>query len=325
MKKSILLILSLYCFNISFAQTNTFPATGNAGIGTTEPSAPLEINSSNTSVNKLLHITSPDADVDVDRHRLILAAKPGFANVPYIEWRTNTYTRQAYMGWMKDYFNLSLENGYHFSINGGYVGIGITNPGHRLQVGGTISIRDAWDNVYASVQEGNTFQLIGTYKGWDATAIYIGGYNATNKTGAAGNKVFIGGPNSNLPLFVTGNMGLGTTKTIDASGVEYRLSVNGKVRATEVKVYTGWADFVFAPNYKLRPLSEVESFIKANGHLPEIPAAKEVEANGVDIGETQSKLLQKIEELTLYLIEQNKKLEAQNKKIEALEKKLKQR
>jgi hypothetical protein len=129
-----------------------------------------------------------------------------------------------------------------------------------------------------------------------------------------------------------GSMGVNTNPNS-----EYRLSVNGKVRANEVKVYTGWADFVFAPNYRLRPLSEVESYIKTNGHLPEIPSAKEVEANGVNIGETQSKLLQKIEELTLYLIEQNKqikeqnemlkeqnnRLEAQEKEIEFLKNKIK--
>jgi hypothetical protein len=119
-----------------------------------------------------------------------------------------------------------------------------------------------------------------------------------------------------------GNLLIGTDKSTDASGITYKLNVNGKIRANEVKVYTGWADFVFAPNYRLRPLSEVESFIKANGHLPEIPSAKEVEADGVNIGETQSKLLQKIEELTLYLIEQNKKLEEQNKKLEEQNKKI---
>jgi hypothetical protein len=119
-----------------------------------------------------------------------------------------------------------------------------------------------------------------------------------------------------------GSVSIGTTKTSDASG-EFKLSVNGRIRASEVKVYTNWADFVFEPTYRLRPLKEVESYIKEKGHLPEMPTAKEVETNGVNIGETQSKLLQKIEELTLYLIEQNKKLDEQAIKLEEQSKKIK--
>lgn len=102
-----------------------------------------------------------------------------------------------------------------------------------------------------------------------------------------------------------GSVGIGTA-TPDAS---YKLSVNGKIRAKEIKVESSWADFVFEPDYKLRSLSEVEMFIKLNKHLPEIPSAKEVENNGIAVGEMNAKLLQKIEELTLYLIEMKKENE----------------
>ncbi len=84
------------------------------------------------------------------------------------------------------------------------------------------------------------------------------------------------------------------------------LDVNGTIRAKVVKVESGWADFVFKPDYQLKPLSEVEQFITANGHLQEIPTAKEVEQNGVNLGEMNVKLLQKVEELTLYSIAQEK-------------------
>ena len=89
------------------------------------------------------------------------------------------------------------------------------------------------------------------------------------------------------------------------------LHVDGKVACKEVIVLiTNWADFVFDKNYKLMPLKEVEKYINENKHLPNVPSAKDVEANkGVDIGKTQTTLLQKIEELTLYLIEQNKRLD----------------
>ncbi|MFX8657140.1 hypothetical protein ABTM30_19840, partial [Acinetobacter baumannii] len=69
---------------------------------------------------------------------------------------------------------------------------------------------------------------------------------------------------------------------------------------------TGWADFVFKPNYKLASLSELETYIKEHQHLPEVPTENEIKENGVDIGDTQILLLKKVEELTLYLIEQNK-------------------
>jgi len=87
-----------------------------------------------------------------------------------------------------------------------------------------------------------------------------------------------------------------------------------------VKTTSNWSDFVFDKNYKLRPLSELESFINKNHHLPEIPSAEEVVKEGLDVAQMDAKLLQKIEELTLYMIEMKKEIEKQNVKIEALEK-----
>ena len=87
------------------------------------------------------------------------------------------------------------------------------------------------------------------------------------------------------------------------------MTVNGKVRAHSVKVYTDWADFVFIDNYKLPSLEEVEKFIDENGHLENIPSAQEVEENGIELGEMNKLLLQKIEELTLYTIELKKEID----------------
>ncbi|WP_303318596.1 hypothetical protein Q4Q34_04615 [Flavivirga abyssicola] len=114
-----------------------------------------------------------------------------------------------------------------------------------------------------------------------------------------------------------GDVGIGTT---DTKG--FKLGVNGKIAATEVKVaaYSNWADFVFEKNYNLPTLKEVEEHIKENGHLKDIPSAKEVKNDGFFLGDMDSKLLQKIEELTLYTIEQQKEIEIQNNKIEKLEK-----
>lgn len=89
----------------------------------------------------------------------------------------------------------------------------------------------------------------------------------------------------------------------------YELAVNGEIRAKEVRVETGWSDFVFEKDYVLRSLKEVETFISDKKHLPEIPSSQEVALNGINVGSINSKLLQKIEELTLYIIQMNKEIE----------------
>lgn len=87
-----------------------------------------------------------------------------------------------------------------------------------------------------------------------------------------------------------------------------------KVRVA-VKGTTSWADHVFAPGYKLLPLKELQTYISENKHLPEIPSAQEVVKDGVDLGQMDAKLLQKIEELTLYVIQQQKEIEELKKKV----------
>ena len=97
-----------------------------------------------------------------------------------------------------------------------------------------------------------------------------------------------------------GYVGIGTVSP------DYLLDVNGTIRATEIKVVAQTADFVFEDNYPLKDLSKVETFIKENKHLPDIPSAAEMEASGVNLAEMNKLLLQKIEELTLYAIEKEK-------------------
>jgi hypothetical protein len=99
------------------------------------------------------------------------------------------------------------------------------------------------------------------------------------------------------------------------------LTVNGKLVCKEAVItQQSWSDFVFDKNYKLMALHELETYYKENQHLPEVPSAKEITENGNDIGKTDALLLQKIEELTLYLVEQNKKNEEQQKEIDYLKK-----
>lgn len=126
---------------------------------------------------------------------------------------------------------------------------------------------------------------------------------------------FIGGGNN----YMAGKLAIGTYNP-----GSYKLAVEGTIGARRMKVTQGsWADFVFHPDYELPTLQEVERFIKVNRHLPEIPSAKEVESDGLDLGEMNKKLLQKIEEMTLYMIEMKKESIAQRTELEALKKELK--
>lgn len=97
----------------------------------------------------------------------------------------------------------------------------------------------------------------------------------------------------------------------------YKMAIGGKIIAEEVKVamQSSWPDFVFYPEYALNSLYEVESFIKANGHLMHMPSATEVEADGFMLAEMDAKLLQQIEELTLHTIQQQKILDEQKNQI----------
>jgi hypothetical protein len=107
---------------------------------------------------------------------------------------------------------------------------------------------------------------------------------------------------------VTGNVGIGTSNTT-VGGTSYKLAIDGKIVAREITItLTGWNDFVFDKKYNLMPLTKLEKFINEHKHLPEIPSENEVINNGVPLGETQSLLLKKIEELTLYIIEINKRV-----------------
>ena len=106
-------------------------------------------------------------------------------------------------------------------------------------------------------------------------------------------------------------VGIGTTNPREKLEVNGNTIINGDVESKKVKVTASPGsvpDYVFSPNYKLRTLSELEAFIKANSHLPNVPNANEIETNGQDVGDLQLKLLEKIEELTLYVIEQNKEM-----------------
>jgi hypothetical protein len=116
-------------------------------------------------------------------------------------------------------------------------------------------------------------------------------------------------------LIVSQSVGIGTANT-----GSYALAVEGTIAARKIKVtqQAGWADYVFEPAYKFPSINEVEQFVKQYKHLPGIPSEKEVIENGIDVGEMNKLLLQKIEEQMLYIIELNKKVDSLTTQVKAV-------
>ncbi len=131
-----------------------------------------------------------------------------------------------------------------------------------------------------------------------------------------GNPFLSDGASIAIKALENGNVGIGTATPAE------KLSVNGKIRAKEIKVETNnWPDYVFEEGYQSISLAELENYIKVNKHLPEMPSAKEVETNGVELGMLNKKLLQKVEELTLLLIAQHKEINGLKQAVKDLKEK----
>ncbi|QKX06675.1 hypothetical protein HN014_17720 [Aquimarina sp. TRL1] len=187
----------------------------------------------------------------------------------------------------------------------GNIGIGTVNPQKKLQISNKGASTSDQTLRPEKWQAG-----IGHADGTDQGEVLIGTYGKQPAIQGHGT-----GTSYKLLLNpFNGNVGIGTTNP-----GSWKLAVNGKVRAKEVKVETNWSDFVFYDDYQLPTLEQVEKYIAKMGHLKDIPSAKEVKENGIFLGEMNAKLLQKIEELTLYTIAQEKKLKEQATKIEKLQ------
>ncbi|MFD2887244.1 hypothetical protein [Chitinophaga cymbidii] len=197
----------------------------------------------------------------------------------------------------------------------GNVGIGTSTPNQRLHINGgnlkltnpggypygvniDIDFAGGWAREF-SLSYGGTGKLF---------AFGMLGLDSVMQYGYIGGNTTAFSPYSApwMTFRPNGNIGIGTI----APGT-YKLAVEGTIGARKVKVtQSAWADFVFEPDYHLPSLQELEQYIREHRHLPDIPTEQEVLAEGIDLGEMNKKLLQKVEELTLHVIDLNNRLKA---------------
>jgi len=286
---------------------------GKLGVGTTNPSAKL-------------HVNGPDFIVDQ-------------GNDPYFHLSINN-NNASYLSAsvidvkLGDFEGIINETYLHIDdlankivMPSGSVGIGTTNPSARLYVAGNIKAETSMTFTNGSGMEpdiATNSLFLGDVEGNDVTT-YITAFGE-DETAASVIKIddaqMYFNTNQTTQLYIEDNYGVGVGTTNIPQN--YRLAVAGKIISEEVKVklQTDWPDYVFAEDYSLPTLQQVENHIKEVGHLENIPSAKDVAENGIHLGEMNAKLLQKIEELTLYTIQQQQELEAQKQKNQALEERL---
>ncbi|MGB4774139.1 MAG: hypothetical protein WBP45_03120 [Daejeonella sp.] len=207
---------------------------------------------------------------------------------------------------------LNTANGYQ-SLYYNTTGYNNTADGYAALYSNTTGSNNTALGYYADVSAvnlTNATAIGNSAKVTASNAIQLGNANVT--------KVFAGV--GNAATLIAGSCVLGTVNT----PAGYKLYVEQGILTEKVKVAlkssANWADYVFEKEYKLNKLEDVEQFINKNKHLPNVPSAAEVLKDGIDLGKMDAKLLEKIEELTLYMIDLNKKSELQDKKIEMLQK-----
>ena len=283
--KRIVVSFFVCAVQISFAQnTFPFPQIGKVGIGITEPAVLFQAQS--TIDTFVAHFSGNNLSNGV-------AIGTSSENTGIIQGYSKTFTSTN---------NIALQP------YSGNLGIGMVNPSEKLVVGGN----GLFNGRIISTLSGDLGGEIVINNPSKTTNGTARSWSIFNMGGGYGNSLqfwaydYLGCTNGGLcanrfTIMDNGNVGIGVTTPSN------KLEVNGTIHSKEVKVdMLGWSDFVFKKGYNLPTLEEVERHIAEKGHLENIPSEEEVLKNGIRVGEMNAKLLQKIEELTLYMIELKK-------------------
>ncbi len=301
--------ITLLLFWSTTAQiTNTFPNDGNVGIGTLSPISKLSVLGQNaeffsgTAENTMIVGRNTSEKFQfrtTDDHGYLDYIQDSDSNGPHV-----LYIRNLAQGsHSNNDIQLETSSGKLILKKDGNVGVGTISPSSIFEVKSS-------NNNSIRLNRGGTPAI--SFLPNDGDSHFHISHTLDNRlTISQGSNV---GDGKLLTIVNNGSVGIGTTSP------DSKLTVKGNIHAEEVKVDLSvpGPDYVFKEGYDLKSLEEVQNYIKTHGHLPNIPSAQEMEANGIQLGEMNMKLLEKIEELTLYII----KLEKENKKILEIEKRL---
>jgi len=277
----------------------TFTYSGNVGIGVSVPSVLLEVAGSGGSSIKIGPSSISTWGAIQFNNGAFNSANHNFAggndNALYINRPSGAII----------HFREANGADQMTIASGGNVGVGVTNPGTSLEVKGsgtntTIKIGPSSISTWGAIQFNNSAFTSANHNfaGGNDNALYI-----NRPSGAVIHFREANGVDQ-LTIQTGGKVGIGTANP------DQLLSVKGIIHSQEVLIdLTGWSDYVFNKDYKLPSLNEVQSYIKKNHHLPEVPSADEMEESGLKVGEMNKLLMKKVEKLTLYLIEQNKRID----------------
>jgi hypothetical protein len=292
----------------TYAQ-NTFPATGNVGIGTTAPSTNLQVIGGADFTNGYIRITHNTPYGDANDGKICNSVFAQGLNIVGIN-NDNTYRKVQLWGGITQNQN---DGGNSFAGNSSFAGNTFLRGSTELTDGAFFKI--VHNAPYGDVNDGKIGNSL------FAQGLNIVGINNDN----TGRKIQLWGgitqnQNDGGNSFA-GNSSFGGTVRIGnvTAPAGYRLYVEQGILAEKVKVAVkttaNWSDYVFDKNYNLMPLAKVEKYIHQNKHLPGIPSAREVVKDGIDLADMNAKLLAKVEELTLHMISISKQLTNQEKKI----------